>query len=152
MLIAICFGDDNDELVLGTSDIDLYYGARGNDTLHGGAGRDRLTGGPGGDILTGGTEANVFVFRYLDEIRPSATLRDQVTDFQVGLDKLDLLQINQGNAAFVGGVSFSGTGGAEVRYTPWNGALSVDRDGNGSLDGGVLLIGNPALTAADLIF
>ena len=47
--MAIYFGDDNDELVLGTPDIDLYYGAGGNDTILGGVGADTFIGGGGAD-------------------------------------------------------------------------------------------------------
>jgi len=54
-------------------------GNSGNNTLNGAAGRDTLTGGVGTDI---------FIFRFGQST--SAAL-DQVTDFAIGTDKIDLL-------------------------------------------------------------
>ncbi len=58
-------------------------GGDGDDLLSGGAGVDRLNGGHGNDTLTGGTEADRFIF-----IRGGGD--DLVTDFQNGIDRLDI--------------------------------------------------------------
>jgi Ca2+-binding RTX toxin-like protein len=58
-------------------------GGNGNDTLLGGNGADTLIGGTGNDILTGGKGGDVFVFA-------SGFGKDVITDFQVGLDRIQL--------------------------------------------------------------
>jgi Ca2+-binding RTX toxin-like protein len=58
-------------------------GGAGNDVLLGGVGADVLIGGAGNDKLTGGADADRFVFA------PGGG-KDTVTDFQLGIDHLDL--------------------------------------------------------------
>ena len=91
--------DGNDQMDGGTED-DLFYGGNGNDTQSGGtgddtlrgdAGADRLIGGAGADSLTGGGDADLFV--YLAESDSTAALRDRITDFEKGVDKIDLSAI-----------------------------------------------------------
>jgi hypothetical protein len=60
-------------------------------TLTGGAGADTLNAGQGPDKLTGGAGADTFVFKAL------VWNAGKVTDFRVGLDKLDI------SALYVGG-------------------------------------------------
>lgn len=62
---------------------DDLEGGSGNDTLLGGTGRDILEGGSGNDILTGGAGVDFFEFERGDG-------RDRITDFQNGLDRIDL--------------------------------------------------------------
>jgi Ca2+-binding RTX toxin-like protein len=68
---------------------DVLRGENGNDVLFGGAGSDTLIGGIGVDTLTGGTEADTFVFESLNNMG-IATRRDVITDFQTGVDKIDM--------------------------------------------------------------
>lgn len=75
-------GSDND-LLDGEAGADFLFGGDGQDTLAGGAGNDALWGGTGNDTLTGGTGTDTFGF-----IVGSGS--DLVTDFEVGLDFLDL--------------------------------------------------------------
>ncbi len=75
-------GDGSDRLIGGAQD-DLLWGNAGNDVLSGGNGKDILAGGVGRDELTGGGDADVFIFS--DE-----AAQDVVTDFELGLDRLDL--------------------------------------------------------------
>ena len=62
---------------------DLLNGGRGADTLFGDRGADRLIGGGGDDRMAGGAGADVFVFA-------GAFGRDRISDFQDGVDRLDL--------------------------------------------------------------
>ena len=62
---------------------DRLDGGAGHDVLNGGAGDDILIGGVGDDALTGGAGADRFVFG-------QSHGRDTITDFQPGLDTIDL--------------------------------------------------------------
>ena len=70
-----------------TSEAHLWGGA-GNDELDGGAGNDYLDGGAGRDTLTGGAGSDIFSFDY-DDISTDA---DIITDFEVGIDRLEFVQ------------------------------------------------------------
>ncbi len=52
-------GNDDAELITGTSTDDRIYGGIGNDTLNGGGGDDQLVGGDGFNILNGGAGDDV---------------------------------------------------------------------------------------------
>jgi DNA-binding beta-propeller fold protein YncE len=75
-----------DELLGDTGD-DLLNGRRGNDVLSGDFGDDTLIGGRGRDVMTGAEGSDTFVFKLLDlrDVQP-----DVITDFEAGVDKLDL--------------------------------------------------------------
>ncbi len=97
------FGDDGDDLLLGRDGNDRMYGGAGadrlvghdgtdvmdggagNDRLIGGNGLDRLTDGAGADRMTGGPGLVQDVFIFVQDGR-----RDVITDYQDGLDKIDL--------------------------------------------------------------
>lgn len=71
------------EVFVGGPRDDLIWGGAGNDTLSGGDGADILMGGDGRDRLTGGAGKDIFVM-------DSDYERDQIDDFQVGLDRIDV--------------------------------------------------------------
>lgn len=58
----------------------------------GGTGRDTLTGGPGADVLTGGADNDMFVFY-------AGQGTDQITDFELGRDLLNLRAFHFSDAA-----------------------------------------------------
>ncbi len=106
-------GDGNDTLI----------GAGGYDTLVGGQGADILIGGAGWDKLTGGADADVFDFNTVAEIGKILGTRDVVTDFQTGMDIIDVSTIDA-NGALAGVTAFSwrGTGAftgaaGQLQYT-----------------------------------
>ena len=85
----------NDRLDGGKGD-DVLNGGIGADRLNGGAGDDQLDGGADNDILTGGAGADIFNIaldraptRNFPEGEPNPN-HDQVTDFEVGIDKIGL--------------------------------------------------------------
>jgi Ca2+-binding RTX toxin-like protein len=80
---AVGFGNDLNNVVLGTSGANRIEGMGGADTLKGMGGADTLVGGAGNDTLTGGSGADRFVLQ-------GGGGSDTVTDFQDGYDKLDI--------------------------------------------------------------
>ncbi|TNC66301.1 tandem-95 repeat protein, partial [Rubellimicrobium roseum] len=109
-------GGNGDDKLFGDTGWDELYGDNGNDFLDGGLGLDFLDGGLGDDRLTGGADADTFHFT-------KANGNDTITDFQVGLDKLQ----------FATGVSIKGRS-------------LVDTDGNGSMDATRLLLSTGTVT------
>ncbi|WP_263846350.1 FG-GAP-like repeat-containing protein [Roseobacter sinensis] len=86
-----------DDALLGEGGNDVLEGGYGSDRLDGGVGNDRLIGGEGADTLTGGEGSDVFVFD--ENAHSTLDTRDMITDFEVGLDQIDL--------SGIGGISFS---------------------------------------------
>mgnify|MGYP003339214876 CR=1 FL=1 len=102
-------GSNLNDTLTGSSAANILTGLDGNDTLNGGAGNDRLIGGLGKDTLTGGLDSDTFVF---DSITDSVvgTNRDLVTDFVIGVDKLDLSGLGDEVTGPADHLSFIGTG------------------------------------------
>ncbi len=155
-------GTASNDIINGLGGNDTITGLAGNDTLDGGTGNDNLNGGDGNDVLFGDAGADTMtggagldVFRYTDITQSLTTVigRDTITDFQVGIDKIDVSAINAngvgGNQAFtfIGANAFSARG--QVRYTP--GILQFNSIGNNAADMTIALTGNPVITATDLI-
>jgi Ca2+-binding RTX toxin-like protein len=78
-------GADN---LLGDTGQNVLNGLAGNDTLNGGANNDIVNGGPGTDTLTSGTGSDTLIFQFGQSLSAAP---DQVTDFAIGTDKIDLL-------------------------------------------------------------
>ncbi|MBT1159334.1 M10 family metallopeptidase C-terminal domain-containing protein [Aminobacter anthyllidis] len=155
------YGGLGSDVLNGNDGADTLYGEAGNDTLKGGPGNDRLNGGAGKDILeglegmdilTGGAGSDVFVFRSLSEAAPN--LPDIITDFEHGIDRLDLSLIDAnlrvtGDQAFsfIGDRQFSGKAG-ELHLV--NHLLSGDVDGDKVADFGIQVDGS-VLTTVDFV-
>ena len=87
---------------------DRIIGGAGADTLSGGGGADWLHDGGGVDLLTGGAGADVFVM-----VRDG--LADQISDFEFGLDRIDLS--DWGLLYSRDALTITGTAtGAEIRF------------------------------------
>ncbi len=150
---------------------DVINGGAGRDVIHGNGGNDRLAAGPGGgrldggsgadrlqagpdhDLLTGGAGADVFVFTTPGQAgRGSA--RDLITDFQPGLDRLDLSRMDAdtthaGNQGFeLHGATLTGHPGA-LAFA--HGVLAGDLDGDGSPDFEIALEGVASLGPHDVL-
>ena len=83
LLAPTLVGGAGADLLRGDDRGDLLSGGAGNDTLYGAAGRDILMDGAGADVMTGGSGADHFVLA-----RDGAS--DRITDFEPGVDRLDL--------------------------------------------------------------
>lgn len=77
------YAESSGSSVTGTAGADILYGLSGHDRLFGGEGADILRDGAGQDMLTGGAGADIFVLSADGQ-------RDQITDFTLGEDRLDL--------------------------------------------------------------
>ena len=85
-------GSGNDTLIASDTG-SLLKGNAGNDILIGGGGGDRIVGGSGVDTMTGGAGADAFAFSSGDSLAASGK-HDLITDFTVGVDKVDLTGID----------------------------------------------------------
>jgi Ca2+-binding RTX toxin-like protein len=148
----------NMERVLFTSGAgaDTATGLNGDDTLSTGAGNDALHGGRGTDTLTGGAGTDRFDYDLVLESNLASGKIDSITDFAVGIDDLDLADIDANNIAsdgnqaftFIGGAAFSGVRG-QLRAV--SGVVEADVNGDGVADFRVLLTNGAVAGAADLV-
>ncbi|MDO6498489.1 retention module-containing protein [Photobacterium sanguinicancri] len=76
-------------LVIGGDDPETLTGGSGSDILEAAGGNDILIGGLGDDILTGGSGDDLFLWRSED----IAAHTDEITDFELASDQLDISQI-----------------------------------------------------------
>lgn len=115
----------NIENFTGSDSWDTILGTTGSNTLSGGGGKDTIYGGTFGlDVLTGGTGEDVFVvapraYAYEPIIHNVTNNTTRITDFEIGVDKIDL-----------GGQS--GTYAAFVRSRAETGIAGITDDGNGN--------------------
>ena len=147
------------ETINGTAADDLISGLAANDVIRGFGGNDRIIGGAGRDTMTGGAGADTFVLSVLADSLTGAGRRDIITDFTVGIDKLDFSGLDA-QAATAGDQAFTliGTGAftsaaGQLRYTIAGGITLVQGDVNGDAlaDFEVQLNGNRAFTATDVV-
>lgn len=89
-------GSNAHDNVDGGAGNDTINGGGGNDTFIGGAGDDAISGAAGNDTLTGGAGADVFQFN--TNIKLGA---DVITDFEQGVDLLEMTGVTFGDLNFV---------------------------------------------------
>ena len=145
-------GDDNDTLDGGAGD-DILEGGEDNDILRGRNGEDDLAGGLGRDFLTGGQGADNFTFRSIAETVVGAN-RDQILDFEQGVDQIVVAGLSPGVFEFRGTSGFAPSGNAELRLfeTPTGATIvQMDTDGDGSADAEIRVAGVTGLTADDFV-
>lgn len=143
-------GNNGVDFVNGDAGDDRVEGGNGNDRLDGGDGNDKINGGAGKDTLTGGEGSDTFIFNSADE-SPNTTSSDIITDFEVGVDFIDLSALAE-TMSFIGEGDFSGTG-AEVRFkaSGQNTIIRADVDGDGTADFKIVLNDIIDLSEADFI-
>ncbi len=158
-------GFGNDVLSGGTEN-DILNGFNGDDSLKGGEGDDRLLGGTGNDtiggdtgrdIMAGGDGNDRFTFDSGADSSADRLLRDRITDFVSGVDRIDLSAIDAISGgtddAFVLVNVFTGQAGEIIlRSNGTNSSFSLDLDGDRSADFSVLLVGTVSLQSTDFIF
>ena len=158
-------GDGGDSIDGGIGD-DTLKGGIGDDTLEGGIGADRLfggedddvlTGGEGADLLTGGDGNDTFVYQSIADSAVGPAGRDQIVDFLIGSDKIDLEQIDavQGGGDnafnFIGTAAFQNGGDLRAVAAGNNTLVSGDIDGNGVADFQIVVRGSMTLSATDFV-
>ncbi|UUZ74664.1 hypothetical protein LP414_20210 [Polaromonas sp. P1(28)-13] len=128
----------------------LMIGSKGNDVLVGGAGADTLTGGIGADT---------FALTALGDSGVGAGLRDIITDFLSGTDRIDFTGIDAntgvaGDQAFtmLGTGAFFGVAG-QLRYDVVGAdtVMQGDVNGDGAADFELQLTGIHSFVPADLL-
>ena len=140
---------------------DGLYGQAGNDILQGVGGDDELTGGLGADVLSGGTGLDTFIYLSAADSGIAAATRDTITDFQHGLDTIDLAAIDAKTgtpatndafhltaAAGLGAFTHS-AGELHFGYTGTGTLLSADVNGDGVADFSILFSGHLLLKSVD---
>ena len=116
-------GGNGADVLVGRGGNDELFGEAGADDLRGGAGEDFFLGGNGADTMSGGDDGDFFAYFAITDSGTAAGARDIITDFEQGLDIIDIAQIdaNPGTVtedafAFIGTDSFSNGTAGEVRY------------------------------------
>ncbi|NEN92111.1 MAG: calcium-binding protein [Okeania sp. SIO3H1] len=128
------YGNSGNDYLSGGSGDDLLYGGHGRDTLFGGYGFDRIYGGTGNDtiisgyddsndVLTGNGGADTFdisgnmAYHIFDG---TYSPREIITDFEVGVDVLDIPDQYLGSSGFYWG------GSSDYAYLQYNGDTIVE--------------------------
>ncbi|WP_375287741.1 beta strand repeat-containing protein [Sphingomonas sp.] len=128
-------GGEGRDSIAGGAGADKLFGNAGADTIDGGDASDQITGGTGGDTMTGGGGADTFIFGASDvgglpNYAAVIAYADRITDFDSGVDKINLSAIDantgaNGNQAFsyIGDAAFSAAG--QIRYVNISGATYI---------------------------
>jgi Ca2+-binding RTX toxin-like protein len=137
----LVYGGAGNDVLAGGDQGDSLIGNDGQDSLYGMAGDDYFRGGAGADSLRGGLGKDVFAYTAASDSTLGAN--DAIADFQSGVDKIDLSQIDANGIAgdgnqqftFIGTSTFNNIAG-ELRVVNQGGYWWVygDIDGNGTAD------------------
>ena len=92
------FGGIGHDTIAGGSGNDILQGEIGNDIIHGGIGNDTILGGIGADIITGAAGKDIFM--YNNVIETSVGNLDNITDFVVGQDVINIAKLVSDIAGF----------------------------------------------------
>ncbi|GCA90710.1 serralysin C [Microcystis aeruginosa NIES-4264] len=123
--------------LIGTNNIN-GTGNAGNNNITGNSGNNQINGANGADTLTGGLGADTFVFQFGQS---TIAASDQITDFAINSDKIDLL--TQGGTAMNAPSNFSRAANSTVT-TLQNLVNQVFTDANGATTGNQELAVNSA--------
>ena len=141
-------GDATGDLIYGINNV---IGSASPDVIVGNSSANILTGGSGADTLTGSSGADIFKYLSSADSGTASGLRDIITDFVKGSDKIDVVNfVSVFN--FISTNAFTGTA-QEINYVQvaGNTIVGLDADGNGTLDMQIELTGLHNLTASDFL-
>jgi cysteinyl-tRNA synthetase, unknown class len=148
------YGEWSNDSINGGDGNDMLWGNDDNDTLSGDAGDDRLCGDRGNDVLTGGAGKDIFVYENFD---PRTLGRDTITDFEAGIDKIELranifteLASKNWRFAVVDSNQAARSSKAQIIYNKTNGNLFYNDAGDAPAVNFANLSSKPVLAAADL--
>ena len=157
-------GAGGNDRLYGGSEVDILDGQTGNDTLSGGEaadrllgrlGNDRLIGGLGADVLTGGGDADTFVYQTLPGFNwqeSSVNFRDTITDFQPGIDRIDVSFILATPFSFLGlDAALTGAGQIRYRHAGSDTIVDISTDADAGIELSILLNGHRILAATDFV-
>lgn len=146
-------GAGNDRLEGGDRE-DVLSGGDGNDLLNGGRGEDRLTGGSGADTFQYG------VWEPFGRERDTINDRDTMTDFQPGVDKIDLGAVDASRASpgnndftFIGSqrIGTSDAGEISIRQFANRTMIYIDTDSNRHAEFSIRCEGDVTFSEDDFI-
>jgi Ca2+-binding RTX toxin-like protein len=153
------YGNDLANTITAGTNANAIFGLGGQDYISAGGGNDVLVGGAGKDTLVGGAGNDIFRYGAVSESPQGANLRDTISDFARGSDRIDLAGIDAnssvaGNQAFtfVGTGAFTGASG-QLRYGVFGTTAVVEADINGDRVADLQIAVNniAALSGADFI-
>lgn len=156
----IIYGNAAANMLAGNGGGDNLLGFGGNDDLRGGTGLDAIAGGAGKDTLTGGDHADVFQYFSAKDSGPTTSTRDVITDFEDGVDLIDLSFFDAYPADGPGHTAFTFIGtnvpfnvaGAELRarWTVSGQIVEGDINGDAKADFAIELLDPTHAIAVDL--
>jgi Ca2+-binding RTX toxin-like protein len=140
----------------GGAGMDTLAGGAGADNLAGRRGNDLLVGGSGRDQLSGGDDADVFDFDAAAESGITASTWDVITDFQRGVDRIDLRTIDANAArladqsfSFIGTAAFGSNAAGQLRFEA--GVVYGSTDADAAPEFAIRVLGASTLAAADFM-
>lgn len=152
----VLFGSTGNDVLNGLGSRDKLLGGLGNDALNGGDGDDDLIGGAGVDTMNGGAGYDWFVFDKATESGVGVGLRDIISDFVRGQDKIDVCDIDAnsllaGNQAFAwrGTAAFTAAGQARYVQSGGNTIIQFSTDADTAAEFEIQLTGTFTLTSSD---
>jgi Ca2+-binding RTX toxin-like protein len=151
-------GNRGNNVLNGDDGNDRLHGREGHDRLYGSAGHDLLVGGKGRDRLYGSEGHDRFDFNALSESGRTAKTRDQIMDFERGVDVIDLRSIDatagSGNDGFkfVKAAAFKGAGQLRIKDLGSDVIVQADVNGDRKSDFEILVRKVNTLTSSDFLF
>jgi Ca2+-binding RTX toxin-like protein len=149
-------GNDGEDRLSGGAANDTLTGGSGEDSLSGGSGSDILTGDAGFDLLSGGTGADLFDFDLATDSRRLSG--DVITDFEIGLDRIDLSSIDANGTApgdpafvFVGTAALTALGQIRIVDQGSDILVQVNVSGASTPEMEILVRNVATLTSGDFI-
>ena len=149
----VVYGEWSNDSINGGNGNDMLWGNDDHDTLSGDAGDDRLCGDRGNDVLTGGAGRDIFVY---ENFAPRTLGRDTITDFETGVDKIELrinifteLAGENWSFAVVNNNQAVSTSTAQLIYNQANGNLYYNDAGDASAVNFANFSNQPVLSVAD---